>query len=357
VKERPLDGTHATHDADPPGLPDEKSGYFFFGPYNRGPIRRVNLYGADAAQERLMPCLADAGHLLAGLPRDELPVPIPPPTLATKETSKRWLYVLFDLAWAEIPGSLLRPSKPRCAWYLNVWIPVRTIETHRIYGDRLPFAEILRKIPYPPTWCSTIDDVAQASIYAIDILLTVPAPSELSRWNAVFDEARLGVLDALERSEVHSIDYESRGFSSFPENSPENSTGASLVHGLERSEVHSIDYESLETGATDSKPPAAKTKQGEGDGGAGLTAGRPVKKRKRRNADPGKTAKRAARQEREKADKRLWEAWANGSGQYPIIADLAKEKGIPELDVKRALDRHRKRLERAGKWPPDKADK
>jgi hypothetical protein len=186
----------------------------------------------------------------------------------------------------------------------------------------LPFAEILRKIPYPPTWCSTIDDVAQASIYAIDILLTVPAPSELSRWNAVFDEARLGVLDALERSEVHSIDYES-----------------------------------LETGATDSKPPAAKTKQGEGDGGAGLTAGRPVKKRKRRNADPGKTAKRAARQEREKADKRLWEAWANGSGQYPIIADLAKEKGIPELDVKRALDRHRKRLERAGKWPPDKADK
>jgi hypothetical protein len=85
--------------------------------------------------------------------------------------------------------------------------------------------------------------------------------------------------------------------------------------------------------------------------------GQPARKRKRRKADPNKAAKRAARQEREKADKRLWDAWANGAGQYPAISDLAREKGIPEPDVKHSLDRHRKRLERAGRRQPKETDK
>ncbi len=90
------------------------------------------------------------------------------------------------------------------------------------------------------------------------------------------------------------------------------------------------------------KATAAKPEKADGDG-------QKSKKRKRRKTDANKAMKRAERQEREKADKRLWDAWANGMGQHRTIADLAKAKGISKLDAQHALDRHRKRLERAGK--------
>jgi len=44
------------------------------------------------------------------------------------------------------------------------------------------------------------------------------------------------------------------------------------------------------------------------------------------------------------ADRRLWEAWNEGQGNHKTFEDLAKAKGISKLEVKRAIDRHRKRL-------------
>lgn len=82
----------------------------------------------------------------------------------------------------------------------------------------------------------------------------------------------------------------------------------------------------------------------------------PPQKTRRRKTDPDTETRRResrkAKDEQAKADKRLWDAWAAGFGQYRSYADLAAEKGVTELDVRRALDRHRKRLHRAGKWPP-----
>jgi len=92
---------------------------------------------------------------------------------------------------------------------------------------------------------------------------------------------------------------------------------------------------------------ASETTPSEGKGGAARRS-----RTRNRNADPKAKEKRAARQEQQKADKRLSEAWAGGYGEYETKADLAREKGINEQDVKNALERHRKRLERARKTRP-----
>ena len=92
--------------------------------------------------------------------------------------------------------------------------------------------------------------------------------------------------------------------------------------------------------------PAAETKPSEVNGGD-VVVSKPRKRK--RKTDPKAKEKRAVRQEQQKTDKRLSEAWAGGMGQYKTKAELAKEKNMKEKDVVKALDRHRKKLERAGK--------
>ena len=75
-------------------------------------------------------------------------------------------------------------------------------------------------------------------------------------------------------------------------------------------------------------------------------------RKRKRKADPKAKEKRAAKQEQQRADKRLSEAWAGGMGQYKTKADLARVKGMKDKDVKDALERHRARLKRAGKKRP-----
>jgi hypothetical protein len=47
-----------------------------------------------------------------------------------------------------------------------------------------------------------------------------------------------------------------------------------------------------------------------------------------------------------RADKRVYEAWK--SRRYKNYSDLARELKMSERDVKMAIDRHRKRVERGG---------
>ena len=94
----------------------------------------------------------------------------------------------------------------------------------------------------------------------------------------------------------------------------------------------------------------------EGRAGMRLAVQKPTRTqlKRRRKVGPDQQAKRVARRERAKADKRLWDAWAKGMEQYARVADLASAKGISKRDAKRALDRQRKRLERTEKRPSDK---
>ena len=89
---------------------------------------------------------------------------------------------------------------------------------------------------------------------------------------------------------------------------------------------------------------AAKTPQTDSPGAkgqrphvtdTGSTKPRPKPKPKRRGRKPDTDPK---------ADKRIADAW--GTGRHKTYADLAHELGRPLLDVRRAIDRHRKRLKK-----------
>ena len=95
------------------------------------------------------------------------------------------------------------------------------------------------------------------------------------------------------------------------------------------------------------RPPAVKPEQGEGNGGAGST---PKKARSTKTPRRGRPVDTDP-----KADKRVYEAWK--TGRYNTQADCARELGMEEKQAKDAIERHRKRLERKGKYAPDKIDR
>jgi hypothetical protein len=143
--------------------------------FDRGAIRVVKLFGASpvaasAAWNVFAPLASDAGQLLSDLLANALPMPIPKETLAISHLERRWLYFLFDLAWARTPGSPLRVSQEKAAWSGYTIVELSEIPHLRQCNDELS-KELLAKIPDPPSWYSVIDDVVAASVYAIDILL------------------------------------------------------------------------------------------------------------------------------------------------------------------------------------------
>ena len=79
------------------------------------------------------------------------------------------------------------------------------------------------------------------------------------------------------------------------------------------------------------------------------------RKRKRKQSPQEVIEKRDAKRKRRKSDKLLYEAWANGRGQYRTKAQLAKEKGMEADDLVKALERHRSRLRRTKKGSAKKA--
>jgi hypothetical protein len=97
---------------------------------------------------------------------------LPPDTLAVKEPIVRWVMAVFDLAWAEVPGSPLRISTPKSLEGKGTLAEIQR-------GREPPASsDPGTSVPVPdrsvmPTWSATIADVARASGYAIDILLNV----------------------------------------------------------------------------------------------------------------------------------------------------------------------------------------
>jgi hypothetical protein len=141
---------------------------------DRGASRAIQLYGTRQARDSLEPIFVDAGNLLSSMRADSLSVPIPSPTLRTDKPLARWLYFLFDMAWAEVAGSPLRVSREKSAWYQNTDVTLKMVLWFR--GPNKPAGfhpaePMIANIPDPPNWYSVIDDLAQASVDAIDILL------------------------------------------------------------------------------------------------------------------------------------------------------------------------------------------
>jgi hypothetical protein len=132
--------------------------------------RSVHYFGDQQGYDEFFRLATDAGNLVSSMSNKFFPVSIPQYTLETAEPATRWLYVLFDLAWAEIPGSPLRPSKGRTAWSGRTSIALDALPLFRAR-----FKDIAERFSDHPSWYSVIDDLVQASVYAIDILLLAPA--------------------------------------------------------------------------------------------------------------------------------------------------------------------------------------
>jgi hypothetical protein len=112
----------------------------------------------------LQPIFVEAGNLLPRILADVLPIPVSSATRETDDSLERWLYFVFDLAWAKIPESPLRASMDKDYH----WLPAIKRFTPDIHGN----------YPEPDCRCSIIDDVVQASLYAIDFLLTMETDSQ-----------------------------------------------------------------------------------------------------------------------------------------------------------------------------------
>ena len=199
---------------------------------------------------------ADAGHLLVSLP-SAFQRFIPPETLGLADLPMCWVLGLFDLAWANIPGSPLhretnktvqfgidpdivdpdtgrgdipaddlstfvlpgsedeseevisdtapqdallggkKGRKPRTAKKIGsrpepflrpckkgklgskVWTNNIPLVDWPNYVKEYPRKDAICNVNDPPEWFSELTDVVQASIYAIDILLTDPSPKTL----------------------------------------------------------------------------------------------------------------------------------------------------------------------------------
>ncbi|MEN6404893.1 MAG: hypothetical protein ABFC77_00325 [Thermoguttaceae bacterium] len=265
---------------------------------DRGAIRAIYLYGTHEMLHSLKPILGDAGHLLASIPPATFPIAIPRVTLRTDDVMRRWLYLLFDLAWANIGGSPLRVSEDKSAWYENTSVALDTVRLFRGPNKPTGFGaeeNLLSHIPDPPPWYSTIADVAQSSVYALDILLTLP-PQPMP-----YDPT---ILEALQQLT-----------SGTPEAANGNGKSAS--------------------------PRAAETKPSEVNGGAGSASaksedGKPARHERGRPVDTDI-----------KEDKRIYEAWK--TGQYKRQSDCDVALGLSAGKTYAACEWHRHRLTRRRK--------
>jgi hypothetical protein len=104
----------------------------------------------------LKPILVDAGRLLEGILGEALPEHISAATTGERNPLERWLYFVFDLAWANIPGLPLQPQMGVTHGYSDA-----------AYVNYAP----PDRIPEPACWYSVLGDVARDSLHAIDFLL------------------------------------------------------------------------------------------------------------------------------------------------------------------------------------------
>jgi hypothetical protein len=173
--------------------------------FDRGASRVLKLLGPRTIDRDFLQVARDAGHLLAAIPPGAFPVAIPPETLATDDSGQRWFYFLFDLAWAEVPGSPLQASLEKSAWHGNSTISLTALARVRA-GEGKTHKALAAKFSHPLSWYSVIDDMVQASVDAIDILLyeAIRAPEQPTAEPAVVPTEKQAAQGATIQPEADS---------------------------------------------------------------------------------------------------------------------------------------------------------
>ena len=134
-------------------------------------MREWKTYGTHGGMRTFATLATEAGRLLVSEHLSACDC-LAAETLNQNKYQDRWLWSLFDLAWSPAAGSPLQAT--RSAWWKNVRIPLDQVdEQRRVWGAKLetPIGLALAFIPDPPdSFCSVLEDLFSASVYAIDRL-------------------------------------------------------------------------------------------------------------------------------------------------------------------------------------------
>jgi len=139
----------------------------------RGAVRTLQVHGEYEAFQCFSQIATQAGCSVPAMPPAVRNM-LFPGTVRETDPLKCWLYVLFDLAWRNMPGSPLKAE--RYTWVGDTSVSLRSLPNFRraaAIGAKVPHPELLAQIPDPPDrFYSVLDNIGLASIAAVDILLT-----------------------------------------------------------------------------------------------------------------------------------------------------------------------------------------
>jgi hypothetical protein len=129
------------------------------------PYREVCTYGDRQATEGLIEKARLAGVILNDAPNSCRAL-FPAETLATPVHELRWYFAVFDLAWSKQKGSTLQSDR-------RVWADCVSCKLDDLQDTRNScLADAIAAISDPPDrWYATVEDMLQASLAAIDILV------------------------------------------------------------------------------------------------------------------------------------------------------------------------------------------
>lgn len=190
-------------------------------------VREVEIDGTATAVGEFLLLAGEASVLLDHLPDIVWDRRFSASTRRTSIPPLRWLFSVFDLAWADLPGSSLSPTISKSL--VNDDGPIETYEPLSRIQDRRGQPESasqrvalsLLQPEYPPRWFSSLDDAVDSSVRAIRVLLgevgytssgnpkkDAGKPSRVRKKSKVMSDRKRGALSAMEK--LNAIDAEHR---------------------------------------------------------------------------------------------------------------------------------------------------
>jgi hypothetical protein len=160
-----------------------------------GAIRQVRIAGDAAAAEQFGALALAAGELVHGSLPQEWKW-FQPETTETSDPVLRWIFALFELAWARVPNSGLAPSVDK-TWRFPKTVRIGSEGRHR-HSDTSCRKPLLRESVRDPSeraeptnprlgrpwWYSEITDLSLASVFAINVLLDVSPDAQATGSNS-----------------------------------------------------------------------------------------------------------------------------------------------------------------------------
>ena len=190
--------------------------------FDPGANRSLEVFGHTDTFGKFQGVAEQAGEAVRGIPADLWKGLIPLETMRIPDAFRRWVFILFDLAWLRVPGSSLSAKKSTVAD-----LPGVIINAHVSLED---FPKLFaawgapsKPQPLPPYWFSIIGNLGGASAAAIDILTSEcgkiavngeksdrPTEGPQPEQSPSTSDSQVGYLSASELAAKHKIPMKNR---------------------------------------------------------------------------------------------------------------------------------------------------